>query len=329
MGVVTLEAPATDFRELALQVRDAGLLERRSGYYAAKIALTIGTFAGGWVAFFLVGNSWAVLGVAALLGVMSTQLGFLGHDAGHQQVFGSRRGNRLLGMLVGDMLIGASFGWWVPKHSAHHAHPNQYGRDPDVGEGLVARPATAFGRLLARRQAEFFLPLMVLRAPGIHFSGIQRLLRRRDREAAGEAVLLALHAALYLVAVFWVLSPAKAFAFVGLEQGIYSIYLGCSFAPNHKGMPIVADGERLTFAQRQVSTARNVTGGRLTTFLLGGLNYQIEHHLFPVMPRPNLVRAQRMVREFCAESGLAYREETFTRSWRCILSHLHATAFDG
>ena len=43
----------------------------------------------------------------------------------------------------------------------------------------------------------------------------------------------------------------------------------------------------------------NITGGRFTDFMLGGLNYQIEHHLFPSMPRPNLRRVQGLVRDFC------------------------------
>ncbi|HUZ08744.1 MAG TPA: fatty acid desaturase [Acidimicrobiales bacterium] len=62
---------------------------------------------------------------------------FLGHDAGHQQVFRSRRANRLLGLTVGNAVIGMSFGGWVPKHDAHHAYPTQVGRDPDIGEGLM------------------------------------------------------------------------------------------------------------------------------------------------------------------------------------------------
>src|ERR1035441_3907851 len=135
--IASIDAAPGDFRVLALQIRDAGLLDRRPGYYSVKIGLTIAAFAAGWAAFVIVGDSWATLGVAAFLGVMFTQLGFVGHDAGHQQVFRSRRANWLLGLTVANALIGMSFGWWVPKHNAHHAHPNQVGHDPDIGEGLV------------------------------------------------------------------------------------------------------------------------------------------------------------------------------------------------
>ncbi len=328
----TIERAPADFRVLAIQIRDACLLDRRPGYYSMKIGLTIAAFAAGWAAFVIVGNSWATVGVAAFLGMMFTQLGFVGHDAGHLQVFASRRTNWLLGLAVGNALIGLSFGWWVSKHSAHHAHPNQVGRDPDIGEGLVVFTSAdgltsgrrKLTRLLARWQAGLFFPLMILRSAGLHVSGIERLLRKRDRAAAVEGLLIAVHAALYLTAVFWVLSPLKALAFVAVQQGVFSLYLGCSFAPNHKGMPIIEGDTKMSFARRQVITARNVAGGRFTNLMLGGLSYQIEHHLFPTMPRPNLARAQSIIRAFCIESGLGYCEDSLVGSYRQAVRHLRA-----
>jgi fatty acid desaturase len=107
-----------------------------------------------------------------------------------------------------------------------------------------------------------------------------------------------------------------------VQQGVFSLYLGISFAPNHKGMPVIESATAAGFARRQVTTARNVSGGRLTTFMLGGLNYQIEHHLFPSMPRPNLRRVQGIVRDFCAAADLGYSEETFVETFRLIVHHL-------
>jgi fatty acid desaturase len=142
-----------------------GLLDRRPGYYGVKITLTIVAFFAGWTLFVMVGNSWAALAVAPLVGMMFTQLGFIGHDAGHNQVFGARRRNRLLGLIVANALIGLSFGWWVPKHNAHHAHPNERGRDPDIGQGIALAssdgPGNGRGPLrswLARWQAPLSSP---------------------------------------------------------------------------------------------------------------------------------------------------------------------------
>jgi len=326
---IAVDPSAAGFRALALQVRTMGLLDRRPGYYWVKITLTVFAFFAGWALFVIVGNSWAALAVAPLVGMMFTQLGFIGHDAGHNQVFRTRRRNRLLGLIVGDALIGLSFGWWVPKHNAHHAHPNELGRDPDIGEGAALAspdvPENGRGSLtswLARWQAPLFFPLMLLRSVGMHVLGIQRLLRRRDQASAVEASLIVLHAALYLTAVLWVLSPLKALAFVAVQQAVFSLYLGISFAPNHKGMPIIESATTTGFARRQVVTARNISGGRFTTFALGGLNYQIEHHLFPSMPRPNLRRVQGLVRDFCVATDLGYREESFVESFRQSVHHL-------
>ncbi len=304
-----------DFAVLAAQVREAGLLRHRPAYYWLKIVVTLAVFAAGWAAVLVVGNSWDTLAVAALLGVMFTQLGFVGHDAGHRQVFGSRRANRWLGLAVGNALIGLSFGWWVAKHNAHHAHPNQLDRDPDIAYGQAGaggkQTESAGGR-----EAWLFFPLMLLRSTGLRVLGAQWLLRRRDRSTAAEALLIVVHTGLYLTAVLWVLPPFKAVAFIAVQQAVFSLYLGCSFAPNHKGMPIIAADSEMSFAELQVITARNVTGGRFTSLMLGGLNYQIEHHLFPTMPRPNLARAQTLIRDFCTDSDFGYCEASLVDSYR-------------
>ncbi len=316
---ITTEPGAREFHHLTLDVRAAGLLERRLGYYGVKVVLTVAAFGAGWLAFCLLGDSWATLAIAIFLGVAATQLGFLGHDAGHRQIFESKRASRFLGLVIGNALIGMSYGWWVPKHNSHHAHPNEPGLDPDIGAGLPSaathrddgptgtRPGVA--RWLDRRQAQLFFPLMLLRTTGLYVSGFQDLIRRRnERSVIIEGLLLVAHVALYLTVVFWVLSPLKAIAFIAVQQATFSMYLGCSFAPNHKGMPILDNGIKMCFARRQVATARNLSGGRMISFLFGGLNFQIEHHLFPTMPRPNLARAQAMVRAFCRDNHLGYAE---------------------
>jgi fatty acid desaturase len=139
-----------------------------------------------------------------------------------------------------------------------------------------------------------------------------------------EALLLLLHFVGYVTALFLVLSPLQAAVFVVVQQGLFGLYLGCSFAPNHKGMPTLSEAEELDFLRTQVLTSRNVRGSRLVDFLLGGLNYQIEHHLFPNMPRPNLRHAQPLVRAFCSQHDLPYTEATMFGSYAEALRHLHS-----
>jgi fatty acid desaturase len=318
------------YAELSRQVKQAGLLRRRPRYYLGKITVTAGLLVAGWTAFVLVGDSWWQLITAAFLAVIFTQIGFLGHDAGHRQIFGSRRANYLVGILCGNLGIGLSYGWWVDKHHRHHAHPNQEGADPDIELGALAftaaqaRASRGPVRLLFRYQAYLFFPLLLLEAVNLHLASARALAGRTARHRSWEMLLLAAHTAGYLTAVFLVLSPVKAVVFIALQQGLFGLYLGCSFAPNHKGMPVLGPADDADFLRRQVLTSRNVRGGRLTDLALGGLNYQIEHHLFPSMPRPHLRHCQALVRTFCLQHGVPYCQTSLLGSYAQALRHLHA-----
>jgi len=328
----------SEYAQLSRQVKQAGLLERRPWYYIWKITVTAVTLAAGWAAFVLVGDSWWQIAVGVFLAAVFTQVGFLGHDAGHRQIFGSRRANYVIGVLFGNLCIGLSYGWWVGKHNRHHAHPNQEGADPDIMLSVLAfttaqaRASRGLARLAFRFQAYLFFPMLLLEAFTMHVSGIRSLASRDSRYRRWEAGLLAVHVAGYLTAVFVVLSPAKAVVFILVQQGLFGLYLGSSFAPNHKGMPILDATDRSSFLRRQVLTSRNVHGGWLTDFALGGLNYQIEHHLFPSMPRPSLRRSQALIQEFCQQRGLPYCQSSLVGSYAQALrylGHIGRTAGNG
>jgi fatty acid desaturase len=283
----------------------------------------------GWTAFFLLGDSWWQLVTAVFLAFAFTQIAFLGHDAGHRQVFGTRRANGLLGLVLGNLLIGVSYTWWVGKHNRHHSNPNHTDLDPDVTIGVLAFTAAQASdkrglvRAVVRFQAYLFFPLLLLEAGHLHAASIKAVLGGRERLDRVEALLLLVHAGAYVVALLLVLSPLRAAAFLLLQQGLFGLYLGCCFAPNHKGMPILEEGKEPDYLCRQVLTSRNVRGSRVVDFLMGGLNYQIEHHLFPSMPRPNLRRAQPLVRAFCTERGVSYSESSVFGSYGEALRHLH------
>jgi fatty acid desaturase len=114
-----------------------------------------------------------------------------------------------------------------------------------------------------------------------------------------------------------------------VQQGLFGLYLGSSFAPNHKGMPILSADDHTDFLRRQVKTSRNVRGTWLVDVLLGGLNYQIEHHLFPSMPRIALRRARPIVRAYCQELDIPYVETSLIDSYRQALAHLRTIGRPG
>jgi len=323
------------YAELMGQIRQAGLLARRPTYYTMRIAANAVLMIAAWTVFALLGDSWWQLITAACLAALFAQTGFLGHDAGHRQIFRSRRGNTLAGLLHGNLAIGMAFGWWVDKHHRHHTHPNQEGLDPDIsGESVAFTTAQAHrrrgvGRFVARYQAYLFFPALLLEAGSLHVASVQAVLRSTYRRRGWEALLLGLHVAGYVAAVALVLSPLRALVFVAIQQGLFGLYLGCAFAPNHKGMPVLSADDDNDFLRRQVLTSRNVRGGWLVDFALGGLNYQIEHHLFPSMPRGSLPQAQPIVRAYCLQHGLPYVETGLVDSYRQALRYLHAVGRSG
>lgn len=304
-------------------------MERTPVYFAVRMVLIGLAFVGGWAAFFLIGASWWQLATAVVMAAVFGQIGLVSHELAHRQIFRGRRISEAFGRGVGNLGIGLGYGWWQDKHTRHHANPNHEEFDPDsqaeifVWSEEQARKATGLPAFVGRWQAFTFYPLLLLEGLNLHVGSVRALFRRSTKQRVLEGALLAAHFVLYLGVVFVVLEPLQAVAFIAVHQGLFGVYLGCIFAPNHKGMPTLQKGEKLDFLRKQVLTSRNVRGGWFTDLALGGLNYQIEHHLFPSMPSPHLRLAQPIVRDYCAEVGVSYHETGFLRSHVEAITHLH------
>ncbi len=315
----------SDFAELGRRINAAELLRRRPGYYALRLSLVGGALILGWAAFFVVGASWWTLAVAAFLAVVFAQAALVAHDLAHRQVFRTNKPSSRAGLIAGNLAIGMSYGYWMDKHTKHHANPNHDDLDPDVGPGVLvwSREAAAGKGFLTRYQAYFFFPLLTLLGISLKRDSIKWISQKRKPL---EAALIGLHLLGYVAALAIVLNPLQALAFVVVHQAIFGVYLGLTFAPNHKGMPHPTGDE--DFLRKQVLTSRNVRGGHLVDAALGGLNYQIEHHLFPAMPTPNLRKAQPIVQAYCAEIGVPYEMTGLTDSYGQALRHLHDVGAD-
>ncbi|MFF9077778.1 fatty acid desaturase family protein [Streptomyces sp. NPDC014872] len=320
----------SDFAPLLQAVKGQGLLEHRTGWYALGIAVNLLALGAVVTGMFLIGDSWWTLLLALPLAVFWSRTAFIGHDAGHAQISARRRTSRAVGLVHGNLLLGMNEAWWNDKHVRHHAHPNHVDKDPDVAVGALvwtrkqAALREGFARWLTRHQARLFFPMLLLEGIALKISGFQYLSRQPARERALSALLLVAHLGLYTALLLTVMSPGKAVAFALLHHALFGLHLGMAFAPNHKGMEMPdPDGDRWGHLQRQVLTSRNVRGGALTDWFLGGLNYQIEHHLFPSMPRPHLRLAQPLVRAHCAALGMPYTETGLVESYRQALRHMH------
>jgi fatty acid desaturase len=323
--------PTTDYATLLAVVRDAGLLERRRGFYAAMIAGLSVALVSLISSVSVVGDSWWQLVNAAILGLVLAQFGFIAHEAAHREVAASGRWNDAIGRVIADLVAGISYSGWKTGHNRHHANPNLMGKDPSVKKGVFAytsvdaasRRSTG-SRWYTRRQGWFFFPMLLAAGLGLYISGFRAVLGREhvDRRGTEVAFLLVRNVG-YLAGVFAFLPAGKACAFVAVQLAVFGVALSSAFVPNHIGMPVLPEGTRTDFLRRQVLTSRNIRGGWAVTAWMGGLDFQIEHHLFPNMPRPALRPASRLVKAFCDERGIPYTEAHLFDAYVEIAIHLN------
>ena len=222
--------------------------------------------------FIWIGDSWWQMFTAVWFAFLFTQTAFLGHDAAHRQIFRSGKWNDWISLILGGF-VGMSYGWWQHKHTRHHANPNQIGVDPDIDLPVVAftpeqatRDRPPFMRWVMAHQGAFFFPILLLEGLSLHASSVHRVFMREHlAHRPAEIAFLAVRIIGFLALVFLVLSPDKAAVFLAIQLGLFGVYMGMSFAPNHKGMPLVPKGLKLDFLRRQVLMSRNIRGTPFST----------------------------------------------------------------
>ena len=318
------------YTALSRVVRESGLLNRTRWFYlslGAGLALALG---GAITGFILLGDSWFQLLIAGALGLIFTQVAFLAHEASHRAILESGPANDRIGRILAAGVVGISYAWWMTKHTRHHANPNKVGKDPDIEFDTISfteesaakqRGVMAF---ITRRQGWLFFPLLTLEGLNLHITSLRTLFARGPVKGRWiELSLIAARFTVYFGAIFWMLPLGMAFAFIGVQLAVFGIYMGASFAPNHKGMPLIPKDAKLDFFSKQVLTSRNVSGGWWASTLFGGLNYQVEHHLFPNMPRPHLAKTREIVREYCRTLDVPYTETTVLQSYAIVVRYLN------
>lgn len=335
----TLTGTPSNFSQVLNLVREAGYLKKKPSFYIIRlvvisvIASTLWTGAGflAWAA--TINGWWMVLAFAivALLGVMSAQYGFIAHEAAHRQIFRNNKLNDWTGLILANLFAGLSYGFWLKKHNKHHQRPNQIGEDPDIAIRVLSFTTESkmskkgIERWFSDRQGYLF-PLLLL------FTGFDLLLDsvagmgRKDRSIGIRvlefSLMLIRQFAPYVVLAI-MFGPFWAMAMWFVMMMSFGFFMGAAFAPNHKGMPLVEKDSSLDFFSRQVLTSRNIKGSWLKDNLMGGLNYQVEHHLFPSMARPYLRKTHQIVSEYCRQNDVTLVEMNLLASYKTIMQHLN------
>ena len=214
---------------------------------------------------------------------------------------------------------------WVIRHNRHHAAANIVDVDPDLNNKLLAfTPNTATDvrgvrRRIVRRQAQLY-PVVALFATVAFRIDAWRYAVGADSarypnpryrlERRVELLLLCTWVLAWIIGPTILLGPQRWLSEFVVAQMLLGCHLSWVFAPNHKGMPLFRPETQPSFLLHQVLKSRNMSGGWPIAFLCGGLNYQIEHHLFPAMSRPHLAACRAHVRAACSAAAIVYTEES-------------------
>ena len=327
----TLRLRENEYAELKRRIKRQGLLDKQPLYYTTHILLIGGLLALSVTFLVLIDSLWLQLLNATFLAFVFTQISFLGHDATHRQMFRSVRKNNIAGTIFWNLLLGMSNRWFIYRHNRHHARPNEIEHDPDVDLIILsfserqARRRQGFLRFLVRYQI-FLVPLLALEMIVLRYASYRFLIRPKGRYPPIEVLLSAVSLLVYAALTYYLLGLWQALLFILVHQLFFGLYFSSVIASNHKGMPYWQEDAKLDFLRQQVLTARNVTSHPLIDFWYGGLNFQIEHHLFPNMPRNKLRAAQTVVKRFCQERGVAYCETGLLQSYWEIFQSLRTVS---
>lgn len=320
----------SDYTDLIAKIKQEGLLARTIPFYAKVFAGTTLVGLAAWTSVFLLASTWWVLIPALILGICAAQYGFLAHEASHRQIFTSNKINDNIGMVLADAFVGLGYGWWMHKHNKHHANPNKVDRDPDIAINILSftpqdlASKKGLEKMLSKRQGVLFPFFLLFTAFDMLFESYKALLnpKTRVKHRFIELALITGRVVTPIAIAFSIMNPFIASAFLMVMMMALGVFMGGAFAPNHKGMPMIAKDAKVDFLRRQVLTSRNIRPGVLMDFFMGGLNYQIEHHLFPSMPRPHLKRAQQITEQYCMEKAITYTEVNLAQAYKSVMKHL-------
>ena len=318
-----------EYLQLRRMVAERGLLDRQYLYYGFRLSAHLALLGSSTAVLVLVNSFWIQMLNAVFLSLVFTQFGFLGHDAGHRQIFRSAKRNDIVFILCG-FVTGLTPSWWQDKHNNHHVSPNRIGSDGDIQVSTFAftpeqaQATRGVQRFLIAYQAFFFYPVLLLTSLSLFFGGIAYQIRReRVKYPLAEPVAVLTGFALYLGLIFFFLPPWQGALFIVVHRALAGLHMGSVFAPNHKGMPVLEEDCKLDYLRLQALTARDVRPNPVVDYMYGGLNYQIEHHLFPNMPQNRLRKSKEVVKEFCRARGIPYHETGVWRSIKEILGYMH------
>ncbi|XP_054827488.1 acyl-CoA (8-3)-desaturase-like [Eublepharis macularius] len=319
-----------DFRELHSTVKRMGLMKSSYlfflfiGLHALLIDLA------SWLTMWYFGKSWVTLLVSiTMFFTAQIQYGFFQHDLGHVSVFQNLKWNRLLHLIVFGGLKGVSPSWWKHMHNQHHAKPNCFLKDPDLNmHPLLFSLGKELSVELGKKKKKF----MPYQFQHIYFCFIGPLLFAMVTLPLNIRYVLSMKKwvelifiIIYYVRIHLMFVPLMGFysfvLFYLLARFLEMIWFIWVTQTNHIPMHIDYD-KNLDWVSTQTAATCNVNQSLFNDWFTGHLNFQIEHHLFPTMPRHNYWKVAPLVKSLCAKHGIQYQCKSLLTGFADIVHSL-------
>ena len=306
---------------LRAELRDAGVFEHRELRSWLKLALLAAGLTVSLLAIYLFGWVGAFAGIP-VAAVFATSIAMCGHEGSHRSFSKSPFRNGLMVYLTFPLFSGLGSLYWHHKHDQlHHGHPNVEGVDPDVkpwpfvsSRGDHESSPRGLRWFQRNFQAWAFWPMSLLMSTGMRRMSIIYLARYPKQHGFTrawfiEAACMTIHYAAWIAIPTILWGPLVGIGVYVSVWALVGVFLALVFAPAHIGLPIMAEQNHDWL--HQLETTRNLELPRFISFFFIGLDYQVEHHLFPKIPHQNLPRAAAITARWCERHGVAYRSEPY------------------
>uniref|UniRef100_A0A7N0V103 Cytochrome b5 heme-binding domain-containing protein n=1 Tax=Kalanchoe fedtschenkoi TaxID=63787 RepID=A0A7N0V103_KALFE len=326
----TVSDVSKDYRRLAFEFAKMGLFDDKGHVTMYTFAAIAVLFAASVCGVVCSDEGWVHLASGGLMGLLWIQSGWIGHDSGHGQVMPTRRLNRFAQILTGNVLAGISIAWWKWNHNAHHLACNSLEHDPDLqhlpffavsANFFTSLTSKFYGRklkfdgltrLLVSYQHWSFYPVMCFARLNLFAQSFMLLLSdRRVRNRGLELAGMLSFWVWYPLLVSFLPTWTSRFMFVMASFVVTSIQ-HVQFCLNHFSASVyVGNPGGNNWFEKQTEGTLDIACPSWMDWFHGGLQFQIEHHLFPRLPRCQLRNVAPFVQELCKKHGLPYTSVSF------------------
>lgn len=304
------------FDELKAEVRKAGLLARvpiRGSIEMIAILISMGmifTIVYYWE--MLAPSGWGAVALGLFMTLVFTRAVFVSHDMLHTQYFKNKTLSMKLSYPFSAFILSNSSSWWDFKHNVnHHTWCNVIEKDEDIMalDGAFTPNNKGKNSFYKKYKHIIFWGAMFFMYPAFIIQSYNFALKRKKY---GEFILMLMHWPIVWGTIFYFLPLSDAIIVLLTLNFTLSPWLAFGFITNHLGCEVfdLEDAKKMSWMELQMRTSRSLIGGKFVHWFYGGLNTQIEHHLFPKAPRFNLLKVQQMTRDFAKKHNLRYFEST-------------------